>query len=189
MSRLTPWLTVGSLAAALAACPARPPPLPPPAPPPIRVPPGCEQDQTGLYHHEDNAAFRYRGEDDGGTLTLVVTRLSPQSATPQDAGSAVNIVLERTPEGFVGETRATTYTPAGVTCPVRFTTQATVCDARGLTLRAVASTALDENCAPAPNGPPPEWKEQRLLRGEPDAGAPDAGAPDAGSADAGAAPR
>lgn len=191
MSRLTRWLTVGGLATTLTACPARPPALPPPPPPPsVHVPPGCEQDQSGLYHHAENAAFRYRGEEDGGTLTLAVTRIWPESATPSDAGSAVTIVLERTPEGFVGETRATTYTPAGVECPVRFTTQAIACEPGGLTLRSVTSAALDENCAPAPQGPSPEWKEQRLLRGEPDAGpvdagAPDAGAPDAGTADAG----
>ena len=180
-----PWIAVGGLAAALAGCPARTPPPPPSAPPPLRLPPGCDQNQAGEYHHADNPAFRYQGEDDGGTLTLSVVRAGEAQEPPPDAGTAVSIVLRRTSEGFVGETQATTFTPAGVACPVRFPTQATRCDGAGLTLRSVASTALDENCAPATSGPTPVWKDQRLLRGAPDAGPTDAGLADAGVRDAG----
>lgn len=163
------------------ACPARTP-APPPAAPPIRVPPGCEKNQAGEYHHTENPAFRYLGEDDGGTLMLTLARTRQGLETHTDGGTTVSIVLNRTPDGFVGETRSTTFTTAGVACPVRFPTQAMVCDDKGLTLRSIASTAIDEDCRPAPSGPKPVWKEQRLLRSVPDAGAPDAGVPDAGTA-------
>lgn len=184
MSRPIPWIVAGGLAAALTACPARTPALPSAAPP-IRVPPGCERSQAGEYHHEDNAAFRYLGEDDGGTLTLTLARAREGAEVQTDGGTAVRIVLNRTPDGFVGETRATTFTPSGTGCPVRFPTQATACDERGLTLRSVASTSVDEACRPAASGPKPVWKEQRLLRGAPDAGSADAGSADAGTPDAG----
>ena len=183
MSRTRLWLTLGGLAAtftaSFTACTARTP-SPPPAPPAsARIPPGCERNQAGEYEHADNPGFRYQGEDDGGTLTLAVTRIREEEATPPepDGGTAVSIVLQRTPEGFLGETRATTFTPAGTACPVSFATQAVGCDERGLTLRSVTSAALDENCHPAPRGVPPPWKEQRLVRRE-HAGAP---APDAGT--------
>lgn len=187
MSRLTPWIALGGLTAALTACPARTPSPPPTAAPPIRVPPGCERTQAGEYYHADNPTFRYRGEDDGGTLTLSVLRVGEPGTPPEDGGSTVSLELRRTPEGFVGETRATTFTPAGTACAARFPTQATQCDPAGLTLRTVASTSLDENCAPATSGPAPVWKPQRLLRGAPEGSSPDAGSPDAGPADAGPA--
>ncbi|HYO52037.1 hypothetical protein [Archangium sp.] len=182
MSRKTPWIAAGGLAAALTACPARTPSSPP-APPPIRVPTGCEKNQAGEYHHTENPAFRYLGEDDGGTLTLTLARAREGAEGQADGGTTVSIVLNRTPDGFVGETRAATFTPAGTACPVRFPTQATDCDDKGLTLRSVASAAIDENCRPAPSGPTPVWKEQRLLRRVPDARTPptptsgDAGTP------------
>jgi hypothetical protein len=173
MSRTIPWIAAGGLAAALMACPARNPALPEP-PQPIRVPPGCEKNQAGEYHHAENPAFRYLGEDDGGTLTLAVVRAREGEPGRADGGT-VTILLQRTPEGFVGETRATTFTTAGTACPVRFPTQATACDDTGLTLRSVVAAAIDEECRPATNGAQPTWKAQRLLRGVPDAGAPDAG--------------
>jgi hypothetical protein len=183
MSRKITLIAAGGLATALMACPTRTP-TPPETPRPVRVPPGCERNQAGEYHHEENPAFLYRGEDDGGTLTLAVMR-AREGGQAQADGGTVSIVLNRTPDGFVGETRATTFTGAGTACPVRFPTEATTCDERGLTLRTVAATAIDENCRPAPNGKT-AWKEQRLLRGVPDAGAPppptagDAGTPDGG---------
>lgn len=184
MSRKMLWIAAGGLATALLACPARTPSLPPA--PSIHVPPGCEKNLAGEYHHAENPAFRYLGEDDGGTLTLAVTRAREGAEGPSDGGTTVSIVLNRTPDGFVGETRATTFTPAGTACPVRFPTQATACDDEGLTLRSMATTAIDENCHPAPSGPQPKWKEQRLVKGVPDAGQPpappsteDAGTPSA----------
>ncbi|MFE8601579.1 hypothetical protein [Archangium violaceum] len=179
MSRKIMWIAAGGLAAALTACPARTP-GPPPAPPPIQVPPGCEKNQAGEYHHTENPAFRYVGEDDGGTLTLTLARTRQGLEAQADGGAAVSIVLNRTSDGFVGETRSTTFTTGGAACPMRFPTRAVVCDEKGLTLRSIASTAIDEDCRPAPSGPQPVWKDQRLLR-IPDAGTPDAGVPDAGT--------
>jgi hypothetical protein len=179
MSRQRVWIIAGGLAA-YTACTTRAPL--PPAPPArtVQVPPGCERNLAGPYHHADNPAFRYLGEDDGGTLTLAVTRVRAEQEAPADAGTGVSIRLERTPEGFVGATEAVAFTPGGTECPVRFATQAVRCDDQGLTLRSVVSTALDEECHPAPSGPSPDWKEQRLVRGEPaSALAPDAGS-DAG---------
>jgi hypothetical protein len=178
MPRKILMIAAGGLTATLMACPTRTPTLPE-APRPVRVPKGCEKNQAGEYHHAENPAFRYRGEDDGGTLTLAVVRAREGEASQTDGGT-VSIVLQRTPDGFVGETRATTFTPAGTACPVRFPTQVTTCDDQGLTLRSAATTAIDENCRPAPSGPQPALKEQRLLRGVPDAGTPteaDAGTP------------
>ncbi len=173
--RKMPWIAAGVLAATLMACPARNPnPSQPEASRPVQVPPGCEKNLAGEYHHAENPAFRYLGEDDGGTLTLAVVR-AREGEQGQADGGTVNIVLQRTPDGFVGETRATTFTTAGTACPVRFPTQATVCDATGLTLLSMVVAAIDEECRPAPSGPRPAWKEQRLSRGVPDAGAPDAG--------------
>jgi hypothetical protein len=184
MSRTRLWIAAGSLATALTACPARTP-APPPAVPStqVQVPPGCERSQTGEYQHADNPGFRYQGADDGSTLTLAVTRGQQEAAATPDGGTAVSIVLERTPEGFVGETRATAFTAAGTACPVSFPTRAVGCDDQGLTLRSVSALALDEDCRPATHGPQPEWKEQRLLKREAQAQpAPDAGLP---SGDAG----
>ncbi|MGZ3461647.1 MAG: hypothetical protein ACXU86_24410 [Archangium sp.] len=189
MTRTIPWIAAGGLAAALTACSARTPSLPPSSRP-IHVPAGCEKSQAGEYHHAENPAFLYLGEDDGGTLTLTLARAREGGEAQADGGTTVSIVLNRTPDGFVGETRATTFTSAGTECPVHFPTQAMACDDEGLTLRAVGSTSIDENCQPAPSTQKPVWKEQRLLRGVPDAGPPpgpsnaDAGTP-AGNGDAG----
>jgi hypothetical protein len=179
MSRQRVWIIAGGLAA-YTACTTRAPAPPPPPVRTVQVPPGCERNLAGPYHHADNPAFRYLGEDDGGTLTLAVTRVRAEQEAPADAGTGVSIRLERTAEGFVGATEAVAFTPGGTECPVRFATQAVRCDDQGLTLRSVVSTALDEECHPAPSGPSPDWKEQRLVRGEPaSALAPDAGS-DAG---------
>ncbi|HSP77652.1 MAG TPA: hypothetical protein VLQ93_03940 [Myxococcaceae bacterium] len=174
MSRTIPLLAAGGLAAALIACPTRTPSPPDPttAASPVRVPPGCEANLAGEYHHAENPAFRYLGEDDGDTLSLAVARAREGEETPRDAGT-VRIILERTPEGFVGQTRATTFTPSGEPCPVHFPTEVVACDDAGLTLRSVAATALDEDCRPAPQEGRQVWREQRLVRGAPDAGTPD----------------
>jgi hypothetical protein len=133
---------------------------------PVRVPPGCEQDQAGEYHHADNPAFRYLGEDDGGTLTLALVR-AQDGATEASDGGTVAIVLSRTPDGFVGETRATGFSAAGTPCPVAFPTEVTACDPASLTLRSAASTAIGEDCRPAPSGPKPTRLQQTLVRGAP----------------------
>lgn len=207
MSRPLPLaLALGGLAlASLVACPTRTPV----GPPPVHIPPGCERDQSGEYHHVGNPAFRYLGRDDGRTLSLTLLHSLPDGGVggSPDAG-AVTITLDRTPQGFIGETRATGFS-AGTPCPVKFPTELTACAPDTLTLRSVEKTSLDQACRPAPRGPAPAWTEQVLRRGPPppepspgpaDAGpsTPDAGpqlqdggvsAPDAGSAvpDAGTA--
>ncbi len=168
-------LAVSALAlTALLACPSRTPPGGPAEP--VRIPPGCERSQAGEYHHVGNPAFRYLAEDDGRTLSLTVVRSRADGGVggSPDAG-AISVVLARTPRGFVGETRATGFNAAGSPCPARFPTEVTACANDSLRLRTVASTALDEACLPPPSGPPPQWTEQVLRRGAPDAGAPDGG--------------
>ncbi|MCP3061853.1 hypothetical protein LXT21_24010 [Myxococcus sp. K38C18041901] len=175
MHRALPSLALGFSVLCLTACPAKAPPTletRSPPPPPIRVPPGCEGSQAGEYHHEENPAFRYRGEEDGGTLTLAVVRAltDTDAGTPANDSSGASIVLQRTPGGFVGETRATGFTGSGAPCPVAFPTELVACDDAGLTLRAVASTSIDEGCQPSRTGPPPVRLKQVLLRETPDAG-------------------
>ncbi len=168
-------LALGALAATcLVACPSRTSPGGPAEP--VRIPPGCERSQAGEYHHVGNPAFRYVGEDDGRTLSLTVvsSRADGGVGGSPDAG-AINLVLSRTPQGFVGETRATGFNAAGSPCPARFPTEVTACADDSLRLRTVASTALDEACLPPPSGPPPRWTEQVLRRGAPDAGVSDGG--------------
>jgi hypothetical protein len=184
MSRPLPLaLALGGFAlAGLVACPTRTPV----GPPPVHVPPGCERNQAGEYHHVGNPAFRYLAQDDGRTLSLTLLRSRADGGvggTP-DAG-AITISVARTPEGFVGETHATGFS-AGTPCPVKFPTEVTACAPETLTLRSVEKTSLDEACRPAPSGPPPAWTEQVLRRGpppEPSQGSADggAGSPDAGT--------
>src|SRR5688572_28105495 len=85
------------------------------APRPVRVPRGCEKSQAGDYHHALNPAFRYRGEDDGSTLVLQVLRAQEDGGVSAEAGDggSLSIRLQRTPEGFVGETRSVGFTSTG----------------------------------------------------------------------------
>jgi len=166
-------------ASTLLACPSRGPSGGPEEP--VRIPPGCERSQAGEYHHVGNPAFRYLAEDDGRTLALTLVRAQRDGGVggSPDAG-AINLVLARTPQGFVGETRATGFNAAGTPCPARFPTEVTACADDSLRLRTVASTALDEACRPPPSGPPPTWTEQVLRRGAPQPAAADGGVPDGG---------
>lgn len=173
MHRALVTLPLGLCVLSLTACPAKAPPrvqTAPASPPAVRVPPGCEKNQSGDYFHAQNPAFRYLGQDDGGTLTLAVVRAWADGGVESPDAGSVGIVLHRTPDGFVGETRATGFTGAGTPCPVAFPTEAVACADTGLTLRAASSTAIDEGCRPATSGPAPVRQEQVLLRGAPDAG-------------------
>jgi hypothetical protein len=170
MHRVIASLALSSSLLTLPACTA---PTPAPgerAARPIRVPSGCEQSQAGEYHHAENPAFRYLGEEDGGTLTLALVRASADGGVGSSGTGTVSIVVSRTPEGFVGETHATGFNAAGTSCPVTFPTEVTACEARSLTLRSEASTAIGEDCRPAPSGPRPTRLQQVLVRGAPDAG-------------------
>jgi len=140
---------------------------------PIRVPPGCEQSQAGEYHHAENPAFRYLGQDDGGTLTLAVVRASPEGGVGTPDAGTVSIVVSRTPDGFVGETRATGFSATGAPCPITFPTEVTACEEKRLTLKSAAATTIGEDCRPAPSGPPATRLQQVLIRGAP--ASPDAG--------------
>ncbi|MFP2931224.1 hypothetical protein ACLESO_39745 [Pyxidicoccus sp. 3LG] len=174
MHRVLSPLALGLSVFSLTACPAKAPPRTedkPLPPPPVRVPAGCESSQAGEYHHAENPAFRYHGEDDGGTLSLAVMRAHADGGTeaPPDSG-ATTIVLQRTPNGFVGETRATGFAGSGTSCPVVFPTEVVACADAGITLRSASSTSIDEGCRPAPSGAPTVKLQQVLLRGAPDAG-------------------
>jgi hypothetical protein len=110
MHRALVTLPLGLCVLSLTACPAKAPPrvqTAPASPPAVRVPPGCEKNQSGDYFHAQNPAFRYLGQDDGGTLTLAVVRAWADGGVESPDAGSVGIVLHRTPDGFVGETRAT----------------------------------------------------------------------------------
>jgi hypothetical protein len=173
MHRVPCSLALALSVISLTACSTKAPPrteaqVPPP--PPIRVPPGCESSQAGEYFHAENPAFRYRGEDDGGTLSLTVSRAHADGGTDAPDAGAASIVLQRTPNGFVGETRATGFAASGTPCPVTFPTEVVACAEAGLTLRSATSTSIDEGCRPAPSGATTVRLQQVLLRGTPDAG-------------------
>ncbi|MCY1020753.1 hypothetical protein [Pyxidicoccus sp. MSG2] len=173
MHRVLSSLAFGLSVLSLTACPAKTPPrteVQVPPPPPVRVPPGCESSQAGEYFHAENPAFRYHGEDDGGTLSLSVVRAHADGGTDAPDASTATIVLHRTPEGFVGQTHATGFAGSGAPCPVVFPTEVEACADAGLTLRSAASTSIDEGCRAAPSGAPTVRLRQVLLRGEPDAG-------------------
>ena len=149
------------------------PPPEPPAPPALAVvvPAGCLDSLAGSWIHATDPAYRYEAQDDGGTLTLVVSHLlvvdagfSPRrfraldggvdAGAPLDAGpeleSAVRVTLERTAHGFVGATLAPLTHPSGRLCEGRFPTTVLSCADGGLLLETQRSTALGDACqAPA----------------------------------------
>ncbi len=169
MHRVIFPLTLSASFLFLPACTGQTPPPGERAVRPIRVPSGCEQNQAGEYHHAENPAFRYLGQDDGGTLTLAVVRASAEGEVGTPDAGTVSIVVARTPDGFVGETRATGFSATGTPCPVTFPTEVTACDSRSLTLKSAAGTTIGEDCRPAPSGPRPTSLQQVLVRGAPSA--------------------
>ena len=159
-----PGLPISLLAfAAAAACAPRAMPEPglaaASAAPVVAVPAGCEADLSGQYVHAQVERYQYRATDDGGTLTLALER---------DAGPAVEVVLHRSAEGFVGATRAAAGPDAGAACAVELPTLVVACTAAGLVLKSEASAAFDGACRPLPLRPAPvEHRRVRLA----DAGA------------------
>jgi hypothetical protein len=152
----------------------------------VRIPAGCEADQSGTWVHEEDASFRYGARDDGRTLVLTMERLR-EDGGPSEPSEA-SIQLERTPKGFMGVTRATVYAN-GRTCPAEFPTEVVACEDGRLRLETAPKAAVDEACQlPARPVPGPRL-EQRLVRpaavapvgadagtGRGDAGTPDGGA-------------
>ncbi len=179
---------------ALSACPRPlpgPDPLPPPPPPPVVVPEGCLDDLSGHWRH-DEPSWQYDAVDDGGTLTMTVTRFFTPDAgpswrkfgrprdggpltdagPPSDAGTPLDVgprtvatvTLNRTPRGFVGEANATVTHPVGRACPGRWKTEITSCRDGGLWLRSESEVALGEGCEPPANPQPPIALEHHLTR-------------------------
>ncbi len=104
---------------------------------------GCQELQAGNWVHANDAHYRYRAEDDGGTLTLAVSHVFDAGFSPRrfrvdagaprglqpaaDAGSGepsqqVRIELQRTATGFEGATLAMVTMPSGQQCEARFPT-------------------------------------------------------------------
>ncbi len=147
-------------AISLTACPSRrPTPSPQEAtrPPPVKVPPGCEGDLSGQYVHADRPEWVYAAVDDGGTLTV-----RPDGTANAAADGGVEIVLQRTPEGFLGTTRATAFAAQGVECEVRFPTELVGCPDGGLLVSTVENVAINESCVPA-KVPRDARREEHLL--------------------------
>jgi hypothetical protein len=151
-----------------------PPPVPPP--PAVTVPEGCLSNLSGEWVHGDDSSFRYRAEDDGGALRLTVVgveeprpRFRPRrfrdagpepdagesdAGAPQAAGDAgppaVQVLLARTPHGFIGETRLTVQHPNGRACEAVFPAEVVDCRDGGLALLAVPAVTFDAECRQAP---------------------------------------
>lgn len=187
MRRLLPFALI-----LLAACPKAPEAVvpPPPPPPPLpKVPPGCEQNLAGSYHHQDDATFRYEVADDGASVTIKAFRQYGQTRE-EIASSAATITLQRTATGLRGAALTQAKTLSGAkTCTVTFPYEVTACTAAGLTLRTVHEVRLTEACEPE-DPLHPDLAENVLVR-DPTPAAVDAGpaaVPDAGApADAGMA--
>jgi hypothetical protein len=163
-----PLLVAAALVAAGACAPrplARPAALPGP-----RVPPGCEQRQEGSFAHETRREWEYQARDDGETLLLRVGRQAAEGAT---AEAPVRIILQRTPEGFVGHAESVAF-PGGAGCPVTFPTRVVACEEHALTLATVAEVSVDDgSCEVALPPEPMPWTEHRLVRLPPAEAAPD----------------
>lgn len=168
----------------LSAC-LRSPPQPPPRSPP-QVPRGCLDPQAGHWVLLGDPSFVYFGVDDGGALQLTAHRAPPAidaGFRPRrfrlDAGAepAVDgglksqteeplavIVLDRTPKGFFGTTRARLTDAQGRDCEVSFRTELLECGDGGLRLKTEPFADLDEGCQVLRPSTPPPLIEHRLVR-------------------------
>lgn len=140
-------------------------------PPPVQVPEGCLRDQSGEYLHAQNRAYRYRGQDDGGTLELVLQEGPPADGGTRPAQAAApRVVLERTPGGFIGRTEVRAFAGGGQSCAVSFPTEVVACGSDALTLRSAASAQVNELCQLPVPAPGSAMLEHRLLRAPSDGG-------------------
>ncbi len=164
------FLLILSLSACVRTTPQPSPELPVPARK-VVVPPGCLEDFAGPWVHATDPGYRYQGQDDGGTLTLIVSHVvtpdagfSPRRFRAVDAGvvdagvidagsveaSGARVELQRTAKGFVGQTIAPLTHPTGRTCEGHFPTTVLSCADGGLLLETQSATALGDACqAPA----------------------------------------
>lgn len=156
----------------------------PPSSPELPVA-GCQELQTGNWVHASDPQYRYLAEDDGGTLTLAVSRVfdagfSPRrfridagyltrvSSSPTDAGinepSQVRIELQRTVSGFEGETIAVLQMPSGQQCEARFPTSVVDCGDGGLVLETQTAMVLGDGCQPPAKPQDVRIQQHRLVR-------------------------
>lgn len=106
---------------------------------PIAVPRGCEVNLSGRYHLLGRSAARYAVTDDGVHLML--------HALGEDAGAKeMALVMDRTPQGFVGLVVGNAKTDGGPDCPVAFSAALTSCSAEGIVVRSVDELEVDERC-------------------------------------------
>jgi len=174
--------------------PAQQPSTPSTPAPQVVVPEGCLSSQAGAWLHATDPTYRYLGEDDGGTLTLTVTRrfaadagfhprrfrpidAGPEAedggvpdAGPSDAGleveprSSIRVELQRTAGGFVGQTIAPLTHPSGRTCQTQFPTSVLSCSDGGLLLETHAATALGDECQPPAKPQEVPHLQHQLIR-------------------------
>jgi hypothetical protein len=153
------------------------PPPPAPPPPPFKIPPGCQIDLSGAYHHQDNETFRYQVTDDGGEATVLAYRQFGETRVDIPDGGPGLIHLRRSDRGFSGESSSYGKTQSGKLCQVAWPYEVTACSPTSLTVRTPQDFGLKEDCGIDQ----PDMAEDILVRdGSP---ALDAG-PDAGVAQA-----
>jgi hypothetical protein len=90
-------------------------------------------------------------------------------APQADAGAASTeplavLVLDRTPSGFIGATRARLISPQGQGCDVSFRTEVLECGDGGLTLRTEPFAEVDEGCQVLRPSTPSDLVEHRMVR-------------------------
>jgi hypothetical protein len=195
------WLLLITGLLIIAACVrTTPQPMPEPVSPSkavVNVPAGCLDSMAGVWVHATDPSYRYDAQDDGGTVTLIVSHVavmdagfSPRRFRVVDAGldtdagapgadagavsdagtepSAVRVELQRTERGFSGNTLAPLIHPTGRVCEGRFPTTVLSCADGGLLLETQSATALGDACqAPAR---PLEQLTQKHQLVRPDAG-------------------
>jgi len=110
---------------------------------------------------------RFGGRDAGADASVP---LPPDAGPSPDAGDdaglpppfSATVWLQRTPGGFVGETRALIQHPTGRLCEARFPTRVVACADGGLELSTEPSTAVGDNCQ-APASPRPQPPQRHTL--------------------------
>ncbi|HUB10113.1 MAG TPA: hypothetical protein VMB50_24130 [Myxococcales bacterium] len=110
-----------------------------------QVPPGCRENLSGEWQHQDDSSYRFSAVDDGGQLTLKPYRVlegADAGLTPND----MSIELSRTPAGFVGQFKMMESMEGGKRCPASFGAKVVACEPGKMTLRIEQSYAVDQDC-------------------------------------------